>query len=271
MKLALGFELIALVHSRHGPGEAFAGFAQFNRNLHLVHTVGGRGWLRLGGERFEAVPGAVLVVPPFTTATWEKEAGPGWEMINLHYRLTGANGVPMETSHRLPVTLRPGGPGKSGRIASLLRRSLAELEEPTLAHRLRAGRRLFSLVADYWGAFALPSGSPRQPDEAMLRLARKLDRLDPFDAETLAASLSLSVSQMNRRFRRSRGAAPREYWMNQRLAAAKEALREGDETMATIAGGLGFCDEFFFSRWFRRRVGLPPGAFRKQCRSGKRF
>jgi AraC family transcriptional regulator len=47
-----------------------------------------------------------------------------------------------------------------------------------------------------------------------------------------------------------------------RVRAAAEALSCGSDSLAHIAVANGFYDQSHFSRVFRHKVGLPPGAFR---------
>jgi AraC-like DNA-binding protein len=50
-------------------------------------------------------------------------------------------------------------------------------------------------------------------------------------------------------------------------AAAR--LRVDDSPLKEIAAELGFCDEFHFSKLFKRRTGLSPSAYRTQLGSRK--
>jgi hypothetical protein len=47
-----------------------------------------------------------------------------------------------------------------------------------------------------------------------------------------------------------------------RAANACERLRTGRPTVAEVAGEMGFCDPFHFSKAFRHEYGFPPSAMR---------
>jgi AraC-like DNA-binding protein len=47
-----------------------------------------------------------------------------------------------------------------------------------------------------------------------------------------------------------------------RAANAYERLRTGRPTVAEVAGEMGFCDIFHFSKAFRHEYGFPPSAMR---------
>jgi two-component system response regulator YesN len=45
-------------------------------------------------------------------------------------------------------------------------------------------------------------------------------------------------------------------------------LQADDAPLKEIAAELGFCDEFHFSKLFKRRTGLSPSAYRTQVLGG---
>jgi AraC family transcriptional regulator len=80
----------------------------------------------------------------------------------------------------------------------------------------------------------------------------------------LAALCRLSVRQLTRGFRASRGCSLGRYIEQSRLEHAKRRLR-GDESVKAIALSLGFSTPSNFSYAFRRATGLTPNAYRRQA------
>jgi len=81
------------------------------------------------------------------------------------------------------------------------------------------------------------------------------------DVSTLASEAGMSVSQFTRNFQKATGFTPHQYRLRLRIEAAKEKLKTGRETLATIADELGFADQAHFTRVFRQFVGITPGEF----------
>lgn len=67
-----------------------------------------------------------------------------------------------------------------------------------------------------------------------------------------------------RRFKQSTGMAPLEYVHTLRLEEAKQMLEAGAEPVEAIANEVGYEDAGFFSRLFRRKVGLTPQQYRRR-------
>jgi AraC-like DNA-binding protein len=53
------------------------------------------------------------------------------------------------------------------------------------------------------------------------------------------------------------------YLTGWRMQVAKHKLREGRQTIAQIAFDVGYESEAAFTRAFKREVGMPPAAWRK--------
>ena len=117
-----------------------------------------------------------------------------------------------------------------------------------------------------------PNGDPgrqrRLAERARLALAIRLDR--SLTLRELADTLGCSPSHLCRVFRRATGTALGEYRALLRVRSALDRLAEGEEDLTTLALDLGFYDHAHFTRTFRRRLGVPPSAWREAA-AGRRL
>ena len=74
----------------------------------------------------------------------------------------------------------------------------------------------------------------------------------------------LSERTFKRRFQQATGMAPLEYVHTLRLEEAKHLLETGDLPIEAVAHEVGYEDAGYFTRLFRRKVGLTPGQYRKR-------
>jgi transcriptional regulator GlxA family with amidase domain len=65
-----------------------------------------------------------------------------------------------------------------------------------------------------------------------------------------------------RRFRNATGLSPLEYVHAMRLEEAKQMLETSDATIETVADEVGYEDNGFFGRLFRKKVGMTPAQYR---------
>lgn len=79
----------------------------------------------------------------------------------------------------------------------------------------------------------------------------------------LARLMYLSTTYFANLFTKQFGIAPRQYVLNKRMSAAAKAILENKQTVKEIAFSLGFENESYFNRLFRKFTGVPPTAYRK--------
>jgi AraC-like DNA-binding protein len=78
----------------------------------------------------------------------------------------------------------------------------------------------------------------------------------------LAEAVNVSEDYLARVFHRELGISPWEYLARYRVSRAKELLKTTGESMKAIASMVGFRDQAYFSRVFRKIVGVSPKAYR---------
>lgn len=79
----------------------------------------------------------------------------------------------------------------------------------------------------------------------------------------LARIAGLSRAPFARRFQRATGTSPLRWLAEHRLRLARKRLVETDVALVEIATEIGYASEFAFSKAFKRRYGIAPGAFRR--------
>lgn len=76
----------------------------------------------------------------------------------------------------------------------------------------------------------------------------------------LAREAGLSPTHFTRAFRQSMGRPPYQYILAARLERARRLLDAPGSSISDVALGTGFADQAHFTRLFRRRFGVTPGA-----------
>ncbi len=82
--------------------------------------------------------------------------------------------------------------------------------------------------------------------------------------QDLADRFFLSREYISRRFKREFGENVFDYLANVRLERAKRLLRDSDMTVVRIADLVGYQDEKYFSRVFKKTTGCSPNEFRRK-------
>jgi len=134
---------------------------------------------------------------------------------------------------------------------------------PEVLVRRSADFRFLAFLCDLAGKGLSPAApaAGKYIDEALAMMQASIH--SPLDLDTVAQRLGIDKSYFVRLFKRTVGQPPMRYFLGLRLDTAKHRLRNGDESLRTIALDLGFHDEFHFSHQFKTHVGQSPQVFRQ--------
>ncbi len=92
----------------------------------------------------------------------------------------------------------------------------------------------------------------------------------PVSIAGLAKFLGISSRSLNRRFQKATGYSPQAYLKSQRIASARDLLRQSNLSVSEVAWRVGLQDVSYFSKVFRAHFGMPPLQYRRAVR-GKLF
>lgn len=98
--------------------------------------------------------------------------------------------------------------------------------------------------------------------EAFAGFVKQNGLLPELDLDRFLKRRAMSRKQFGILFKRETGITPHQYWLSCKVSMAKSLLSGSRKPVKEIAADLGFKDEFYFSRLFKRKEGLSPMAFR---------
>lgn len=85
----------------------------------------------------------------------------------------------------------------------------------------------------------------------------------PFNLGDLAQAIGLSEYHFSRLFKRATGRSPSQYFIQLRMARARQLLIETERSVIDIGLEVGYGSASHFSQVFRREVGVAPSHYRK--------
>lgn len=87
---------------------------------------------------------------------------------------------------------------------------------------------------------------------------------EPLSLGQLAGMAGLKPKYFGELFKKTYGQSTMDYLTDLRISRAKQYLQESDYLLREIAQKVGYSDEFYFSRKFKKEIGVPPSAFVKE-------
>jgi AraC-like DNA-binding protein/DNA-binding response OmpR family regulator len=112
-----------------------------------------------------------------------------------------------------------------------------------------------------FGAEALPPHTSALVKRALAYLHQNYAR--PLARWEIAEAVGVSEDYLSRVFSRELGLSPWDYLNRYRMQRAKELLRCTNDSIRSIAHQVGFKDQAYFSRVFRKQTGSSPNEFRE--------
>lgn len=224
------------------------------KDYYLLYVV--RGTMRVfatGMPECIAESGSVFIFPPHTHYTYTYEGGDTLDYLWAHFTGSFAEGLIKECALTpLPYFAKS---EDGGRVSEGFRRLFEAFELKKPLYERRAALCLEEILIDL-SANASEEISPC-PIEASLRYIHSAYN-QSISIPSLAAMENLSNSRYIVVFEHHTGLSPTAYINALRIKTAKELLLSTDMSVKQVGLSVGYSDPHFFSRAFKKQVGLSP-------------
>ena len=219
----------------------------------IYWPISGRCCFLANGVKHILRPGNVWYSPPGTEQNF-------YPLETCHYCWLTIAGKEAGLFFRL-LNVSPG-LNRAGICPEYLFNELGTKFSPlTAEHRIAALSIAFRIVA----LCSLRNHGRHIKRRNVLEEAREQIRLNFSDPDlsiaSLAAGISMPCSSFNRAFRKNYGETVSEYLTHCRMQRAIELLNETSFPIAEIARECGFASANYFTKVFRRQLGIAPGRY----------
>ena len=238
--------------NRHLPdAEVLAGHAHSYGQV--LCYLNGRGMMVADAQKYEIAPASVVFVPPHIHHTFWESVGrrPLSLVLDVEWRGASKRGILIGRLSQAEV--------------GAVRRDLSDLmrlEEPGRPEcRLIVAAGVLRILDSLMRSLHVLPERQRQVPSFVQQFDRLVRQEGTMEIKALASRLGYQPDYLNRIFREATGQTLREYRDTILIERAK-ALLKSRALIADAAGAVGFDDQNYFARWFRKHTGLQPRAFR---------
>jgi len=230
----------------------------------LIICLAGRGWVKMAeGAVQQIVPGNLIWLPADQPHAYGAIEGEPWTIEWTHFQGTEVdswrkllgiplNGSVLQNHAEVAAQLR------LGQVWAHLDRGY------TLANLAAASGSLRTSLASAAGKLLVETGQQSAKERVASSIAWMKGHLgEPLRLAELASYSGLSVPHYTVLFRGQTGFSPIDWFNRLRVQWACELLDTTQNSVAEIARQTGFSDPYYFTRCFRRIVGIPPRKYRK--------
>lgn len=232
----------------------------------LLYCSDGEGFISLNGQPQQPIlSGQAMLIPPGIPHSYGASLKRPWsiywvhlggEMIAPYLKLTGENQPPA-----IPYPYE-------NDITYLFRKCFEILKAP---YQMEEYFLLCQSVGSILAHLAVAAHKARSPltqkegktiEECISLMKAKLN--ETLTLGQLSKHTGYSVSYLNRLFKQGTGHAPIAYFLRMKISAASKDIYFSTSSIKAIALDYGIVDPYYFSRLFKKHMGLSPALYRRQ-------
>ena len=225
-----------------------------------IYCIDGSGTIELGKQIFALERGEIFFIPPAVPHIYHSNASKPWSILWIHFQMDATNTFDLPFKKVIRI--------KSREKNALLQRYFIDLfdagEAAASPKRLAYLSQLLQLILTTVSYLEEDLASDPQQTYLHKAIQFMLEHLrEDITLEDLCRHLKISSSYISAIFNRYTGKSPIDYLIDMRVEQACRLLKLSDMKIYEIAKRVGYHDQYYFSRTFKKKMGIPPKDYRK--------
>jgi AraC family transcriptional regulator of arabinose operon len=235
----------------------------------LFFCVDGSGWYQIGKQRVEVGANEFFILPQNQEHSYGSSPDDPWSIYWVHFggdALSAFNEVQEVQKHFKPELVR-----NTGEIIPVFQKIYKTLELGYSIDNLLFANMCLSqfLTLFIYNKRHFASASADRldcVDSAIHYMQEHIN--DNISLISLSKTYNYSVSRFSNLFKQKTGYAPIDYFLQMKMQKACQLLDFSDRSIKDIAFSMGFEDQYYFSKRFRKIIGVSPRKYRTNRNGG---
>lgn len=235
-----------------------------SQTIVLLHCIDGEGWIKIDQKIILLKTGEACFIPANAAHSYGASADKPWSILWMH--ITGNKIEELISAARV-------------KSAQLFVRTLYSVERTTLFNQIfEVFSRGFSvsnlmyanlILPNYLGTFISPESfnSINEPEpfvnmtnDAISYMQNNLTK--PMLVDGIAKQVGMSTSFFFKKFKRDTGYSPIAYFNLLKIQKACQLIHSNRCSISEIGSEIGIDDPYYFSRLFKKQMGVSPRQYR---------
>ena len=230
----------------------------------LIYCLQGKGHFKVDDRYFEISSNQFVIIPATDKylCYWADKDDP-WTIYWIHY--TGDGISAFNKAFKVNINNRPMYVPYNVKGLDIWQSIYHILENGFSNDNIRnATFHLYHLLATFLFPRAETKTLRKGHQDLVARVINSMrDNIaQKLSVEELAAENNMSVSHFSALFRKATGMTPIDYFISIKMQKACELLHTSDERINIIGAQLGYDDQYYFSRIFKKSIGSSPSSYR---------
>jgi len=229
----------------------------------LFYCTDGYGWYKLGGKEYRVQPNEFFILPANVEHAYGSDKAHPWTIHWVHFG--GESLAHFNSLHAVEKHFQPRYVKSTDHVTQLFSKMYKTLELGYSIDNLLFVNMNFShlLTMFIYNNKHFDAASNEKDDfiENAIRYMQEHIH-ENISLNELCAQYNYSVSRFSSLFKQKTGYAPIDYFIQMKMQKASQQLDFTDKSIKNIAITMGFEDPYYFSRRFRKIIGMSPKKYR---------
>jgi AraC-like DNA-binding protein len=223
----------------------------------MVYILAGGGSLEVDGRQFRVEAGHLFLLFPDVPHAYRPDPDTGWTECWVGF--TGPQVDALLAAGIISPTRPLFRPGYQASLVGAFHSIFQQVKVQAPLYQFRVCAGILGLLAETLSLERL-SVQQTRAQEIVEKAKAFIEASIPtvFDLERLGAEVRVSQAQLNEVFKAYTGMTPYQYCIHAKINRAKEILSSGESSVKEIAWQVGFDDQYYFSRLFKKKTGSSP-------------
>lgn len=226
----------------------------------LIYCTGGRGFIEIEGQKIELQSNKLFCIPKNAGHKYYADEKDPWSILWVHFKGENVKYFPLNNKE-----VRQLGSSEANERLMYLFKLLIDMLEInyTLGNFIYEAQVLALILAEiYYRESSLDLDKQNQYlRKAIHYMYRNLDK--DLTLEDIAEHMKLSKSYLNNIFNKYANRAPIDFYIYLKMQQACKYFRMTDMKVYEVGKKLGYEDQYYFSRIFKKMIGISPMAYKK--------
>ncbi|MTH17677.1 AraC family transcriptional regulator [Flavobacterium sp. LC2016-01] len=226
----------------------------------LLYCLDGEGWITINRKTIKLTPNTGFIIPENTAHKYGSSLTHPWSIYWVHftgnYAQTFYKRFSASSSEAVKIAFDQTRIIILNAIMKLLDSDLAD-EKTELTHF-----KLIAFLSSLCYSDTLDkANTDDRIDLSILFLKKNINKI--LSIQQLAIQASYSVSRYSELFKNKTGYSPIQYFIKLKIEKSCEYLYYSNMNIKEICKEIGFDDPYYFSRMFKKQIGMAPLQYRK--------
>jgi AraC-like DNA-binding protein len=230
--------------------------------FHIIYITKGKGVFEADRKTHTVLPGSVFFLLPGVKHRYKPVFETGWHEYWVGFQ--GKNFSKLQEEGVLSREYTFSEAGLHDSMIATFNMIIEEVKTQAPLFQLKACAGILSLVAE------ILTRNRRKDQinnyQKIVEKAKYFMEENIFSAINLSSisrQIGISTSRFNEIFKTYTSMTPYQYYIQLKIRKAADLLEHKDASIKEVAYSLGFEDQYYFSRFFKKKTGVAPSSWRK--------